>query len=81
MTDKQKEALEIIFRERVNTHLTDTEFYTLLDFIVEEKQVTYIPQPTIPWTSPGILPCYGTGDPATFPPYRVTCEFRQDSDQ
>ena len=75
MTDKQKEALELIIRERSNGHLIDAEFYTLLDFIIEEKQVTYIPQPTIPWTTPDIRPYYGTGDPVTFPPYRVTCEF------
>ena len=88
MTDKQKEAIMLLNSIKatptVNGEaiMTDEQYFTLLDFIIEEKQVTYIPQPTIPWTSPQPLQPYyggGTGDPNPLtPPYRVTCEFVKD---
>ena len=76
MTDKQKEAIGVL--NRVREKLTDDEYFTMLEFIIEEKQVTYIPQPTIPLTTPDIRPYYGgTGDPLQ-PPYRITCELTKD---
>ena len=73
MTDEQKQAIKVL--NRVREKLTDDEYFTMLEFIIEEKQVTYIPQPTIPWTTPQPLQPYygGTGDPLQ-PPYRITCE-------
>lgn len=66
MTQKQKEAIELIIRERNNGHLIDSEFYTLLDFIIEQtqQQVQYIPY--YPWNTnynephPFIVTCGGT---------------------
>lgn len=83
MTDKQKEAIMLLNSIKATPSakdeaiLTDEQYFMLLDFIIGEKQVTYVPQPTIPWTVPQPLQPYyggGTGDPMQ-PPYRVTCEF------
>ena len=46
MTDKQKEAMEILIRERSNGHLIDTDFYTLMDFVIG-VQSTF--QPSLIW--------------------------------
>lgn len=81
MTDKQKEAIEIIIRERGSGHLSDVEFYTLMEFIIKERTETpYVTQPAIPWTTPQPLQPYygGTADPVLTPPYRITCEFVKD---
>lgn len=76
MTDKQKQAINVL--NRVREKLTDDEYFMMMEFIIDEKQVTYIPQPTIPWTTPDIRPYYGgTGDPLQ-PPYRITCELTKE---
>ena len=86
MTDKQKQAVEILnyIRNKKDSdgeYVMDPEQYLmLLEFIVEQKtEIQYVPQPTIPWTEPVIRPYYGgTGDPVLQPPYRVTCELVKD---
>ena len=90
MTDKQKDAIRILNRikepvvvlgdEMHPAAIDDEEYFTLLEFVLEQRQeIQYVPQPTIPWTTPQPLqPYYGTGDPVTFPSYRVTCEFIKD---
>ena len=86
MTDKQKQAVEILnyIRNKKDSdgeYVMDPEQYLmLLEFIVEQKtEIQYVPQPTIPWTDPVIRPYYGgTGDPVLQPPYRVTCELVKD---
>ena len=85
MTDKQKQAVEILnyIRNKKDSdgeYVMDPEQYLmLLEFIVEQKtEIQYVPQPTIPWTTPDIRPYYGgTGDPLQ-PAYRITCEFKKD---
>lgn len=85
MTDKQKQAVEILnyIRNKKDSdgeYVMDPEQYLmLLEFIVEQKtEIQYVPQPTIPWTDPVIRPYYGgTGDPLQ-PPYRITCELSKD---
>lgn len=57
MTDKQKEALDILIREYSSLNITKDEFYILTEFIIEEKQ-TYMPQP---WTAPITTPFIATG--------------------
>ena len=86
MTDKQKQAVEILNyirnkKDADGEYVMDPEQYLmLLEFIVEQKtEIQYVPQPTIPWTDPVIRPYYGgTGDPVLQPPYRVTCELVKD---
>ena len=86
MTDKQKQAVEILnyIRNKKDSdgeYVMDPEQYLLLlEFIVEQKtEIQYVPQPTMPWTDPVIRPYYGgTGDPVLQPPYRVTCELVKD---
>lgn len=86
MTDKQKQAVEILnyIRNKKDSdgeYVMDPEQYLmLLEFIVEQKtEIQYVPQPTMPWTTPDIRPYYGgTGDPVLQPPYRVTCELVKD---
>ena len=86
MTDKQKQAVEILnyIRNKKDSdgeYVMDPEQYLmLLEFIVEQKtEIQYVPQPTIPWTTPDIRPYYGgTGNPVLQPPYRVTCELVKD---
>lgn len=86
MTDKQKQAVEILnyIRNKKDSdgeYVMDAEQYLmLLEFIVEQKtEIQYVPQPTMPWTTPDIRPYYGgTGDPVLQPPYRVTCELVKD---
>ena len=88
MTGKQKEAIMLLNSIKATPTvsgeaiMTDEQYFTLLEFIIEDKQVTYVPQPTIPIVTPQPLqPYYGTGtgepNPLT-PPYRVTCEFVKD---
>ena len=85
MTDKQKQAVEILNyirnkKDADGEYVMDPEQYlTLLEFIVEQKtEIQYVPQPTMPWTTPDIRPCYGgTGEPLQ-PPYRITCELSKD---
>ena len=85
MTDKQKQAVEILnyIRNKKDSdgeYVMDPEQYLiLLEFIVEQKtEIQYVPQPTMPWTTPDIRPYYGgTGDPLQ-PPYRITCELSKD---
>lgn len=57
MTDKQKEALDILIREYSSLNITKDEFYILTEFIIEEKQ-TYVPQP---WMQPITTPYVATG--------------------
>jgi hypothetical protein len=86
MTDKQKQAVEILNyirnkKDADGEYVMDPEQYLmLLEFIVEQKtEIQYVPQPTMPWTDPVIRPYYGgTGDPVLQPPYRVTCELVKD---
>ena len=86
MTDKQKQAVEILnyIRNKKDSggeYVMDPEQYLmLLEFIVEQNtEIQYVPQPTMPWTDPVIRPYYGgTGDPVLQPPYRVTCELVKD---
>ena len=60
MTDKQKEALDIIIREYSSLNINKDEFYTLMDFIIEEKQ-SYVPWTTPhPWTQPYYTSTGGT---------------------
>lgn len=81
MTDKQKEAILLLNSIKAKSGMTDEEYFTLMDFIIEAKmEIQYVPQPTFPWTAPQPLQPYyggGTGDPLQ-PPYRVTCEFIKD---
>ena len=85
MTDKQKQAVEILnyIRNKKDSdgeYVMDPEQYLmLLEFIVEQKtEIQYVPQPTMPWTTPDIRPYYGgTGD-LLKPPYRITCELSKD---
>ena len=77
MTDKQREATKIVLQQCSEGHLDADEALTIIDSIVGEPQIQYIPLATDPkptWpTSPIIT--YGTGDPA--PPadqFRVTCD-------
>lgn len=74
MTDEQKQAINVL--NRVREKLTDDEYFMMMEFIVREPvtKIEYVPQPSIPWTTPDIRPYYGgTGDPLQ-PPYRITCE-------
>ena len=80
MTDEQKQAMKVL--NRVCEKMTDDEYFMLMDFIVREPvtKIEYVPQPTIPWTTPQPLQPYyggGTGDPLQ-PPYRITCELTKD---
>ena len=80
MTDEQKQAMKVL--NRVREKMTDDEYFMLMDFIVREPvtKIEYVPQPTIPWTTPQPLQPYyggGTGDPLQ-PPYRITCELTKD---
>ena len=85
MTDKQKQAVEILNyirnkKDADGEYVMDPEQYLmLLEFIVEQKtEIQYVPQPTMPWTTPDIRPYYGgTGGPLQ-PPYRITCELSKD---
>ena len=85
MTDKQKQAVEILNyirnkKDADGEYVMDPEQYLmLLEFIVEQKtEIQYVPQPTMPWTTPDIRPHYGgTGDPLQ-PPYRITCELSKE---
>ena len=85
MTDKQKQAVEILNyirnkKDSEGEYVMDPEQYLmLLEFIVEQKtEIQYVPQPTMPWTTPDIRPYYGgTGDPLQ-PPYRITCELSKE---
>jgi hypothetical protein len=90
MTDKQKEAIRILNRikepvivmgdEMHPAAIDDDEYFALLEFVLDNKtEIQYVPQPTIPWTTPDIRPYYGgTGVPVLQPPYRVTCELVKD---
>lgn len=82
MTDKQKEAIKLLNELRYSeiSPLSDDEYFLLLEFVFErEKGIQYVPQPTIPWTTPEIRPYYtGTGEPIIQPPYKVTCAFKKD---
>ena len=75
MTDEQKQAIKVL--NRVREKLTDDEYFMMMEFIVREPvtKIEYVPQPSIPWTTPQPLQPYygGTGDPLQ-PPYRITCE-------
>ena len=79
MTDEQKKAINVL--NRVREKMTDDEYFMLMEFIVKEPvtKIEYVPQPTIPWTTPDIRPYYqsGTGDPLQ-PPFRITCELQKD---
>ena len=80
MTDEQKQAMKVL--NRVREKMTDDEYFMLMEFIVREPvtKIEYVPQPTIPWTTPQPLQPYyggGTGDPLQ-PPYRITCELTKD---
>ena len=79
MTNEQKRAIRVL--NRVREQLIDDEYFTMLEFIVREPvtKIEYVPQPTIPWTTPQPLQPYygGTGDPLQ-PPYRITCELTKD---
>lgn len=83
MTEEQKRAINALnrMRESMTTKdLTEEEYFLLMDFIVKEPttKIEYVPQPTIPWTTPDIRPYYGsTGDPLQ-PPYKITCELSKD---
>ncbi len=89
MTDKQKEAIRILNRIRepvvrmgdeiTPVAISEEEYFTILEFILDnKKEIQYVPQPTMPWTTPDIRPYYsGTGDPLQ-PPYRITCELSKD---
>ena len=77
MTEKQQAAVKIVLAQCYEGHLDADEALTIIDSIVGEPQVQYIPWTTDPkpmWpTSPIIT--YGTGEPA--PPadqFRVTCD-------
>ena len=76
MTHEQKQAINVL--NRVREKLTEDEYFMMMDFIVKESvtKIEYVPQPSIPWTTPDIRPYYGgTGETIPQPPYRVTCEF------
>lgn len=93
MTDKQKQAVELLNRlhgqgPKAGELLTDEEYYFLLDFIIGEQpqqQITYVPYTpdiTPHWPCQPIMPLYQTTSPGDFPqPYQVTCvgEFTQTS--
>lgn len=66
MTDKQKEAIELINDLRNKAHISKDEYFLLLDFILEQpqQQIQYIPY--YPWSQPS----WDT-EPHLF---RVTCE-------
>ena len=80
MTDEQRKAIAVL--NRVREKMTDDEYFQLLEFIVREPvtKIEYVPQPTMPWTTPDIRPYYGgTGSPDPLqPPYRITCELTKD---
>ena len=82
MTEKQKEAIVLLNRmqEPKVSPLSDDEYFLLLEFVVKgETEIQYVPQPTIPWTTPEIRPYYtGTGESIIHPPYKVTCELKKD---
>lgn len=70
MTDKQKEAIRILNRikdpvvrmgdEIAPAAISDEEYFKLLEFILDNKtEIQYVPQPTMPWTTPDIRPYYG----------------------
>ena len=64
MTDKQKEALEILFQLRKENRIGDEQYYKLMEFVVSQTQQAPIyipyhdPQPFTPWVTQ---------------PYTVTC--------
>lgn len=86
MTDKQKQAVEILnyIRNKKDSdgkYVMDPEQYLmLLEFIVEQKtEIQYVPQPTMPWIT-WTCPEFsngGTGDRLQ-PPYHITCELSKD---
>lgn len=79
MTDKQKQAVEILnyIRNKKDSdgeYVMDPEQYLmLLEFIVEQKtEIQYVPQPTMPWIT------WTTPEFSNQPPYRITCEVSKD---
>ena len=76
MTDKQKQAVELLNRlhgqgPKADELITDEEYYFLLDFIIGEQpqqQITYVPY--TPDITPLLHPYYQ--NPADI--FRVTCD-------
>ena len=75
MSEKQKEAIKILNNlvarkdPEGNDIMTTEQYFTLLEFVVEEQQqVLYVPEP---WpTPPGIQPYYGQR-------FEITCKSNQ----
>ncbi len=43
MTPNQRKAIEILNRIKSEEHLNEDDYFFLMDFIVKDSQVTYIP--------------------------------------
>ena len=70
MTDKQKEAVKIILAQCYEGHLDADEALTIIDSIVGEPQIQYIPwttEPAKPSWPLGPVVTYGTGTPPFTP--------------
>ena len=50
MNDKQRSAIGLLNRLLKENHLDESEYFFLMDFIVENNNVTYVPTyPTYPY--------------------------------
>lgn len=52
MTEKQKEAIEILNDLRYKTLITKEEYFLLMEFVVTQPQISYIPYYPSSMTTP-----------------------------
>ena len=71
MTDKQKEAIKIVLRKYSERHLSNEEAINIIDAIIGEQQIQYMPQPI---TFHDIEREIDNHHHPFIPPYEVTCE-------
>lgn len=80
MNEQQKQAIVVLNRlhgqgPNAGDLLTDEEYFMLMEYVLQEKQIPFIPYEPQPITPLYYRTTPQTGDPLPIPPYEVTCKF------
>jgi hypothetical protein len=80
INEQQKQAIAVLNRlhgqgPNAGFLLTDEEYFMLMEYVLQEKQIQFAPYEPQPITPLYYRTTPQTGDPLPMPPYEVTCKF------
>ena len=80
INEQQKQAITVLNRlhgqgPNAELLLTDEEYFMLMEYVLQEKQIQFAPYGPQPITPLYYRTAPTTGDPLPMPPYEVTCKF------